>query len=283
MAQKLLVVDLDGTLFVPRRINKLIPKKNLKFLRSFIDSGNRVLFSSSRSYEFSKKLQEELDRPCSFICCNGSQVINDNGELYQDINFDNKELQNIIEGIDKKYQPKLLLLVCNDYHMAITDRGRLPKFFQYIYRFANRLQFCRKEKFILGSDIYDKELENGIIYKAMFFFGITKKKRNYSIEVNRYLREEYPEIESVWSGYVDELSPKGVNKATSLNLFSEKEGIKKEDIYVIGNGGNDIPMFKEYYENSFAMTNSPKVVKKYAKKTITRVFKLNKYLLKGEN
>ncbi|MCD8195459.1 MAG: HAD family hydrolase [Coprobacillus sp.] len=283
MTGKLLVVDLDGTLFVPRRIHKLIPKKNLKFLRSFIDEGNKVIFASSRSYQFSKKLQEELDRPCSFICCNGSQVINENGEFYQNISFEREEIKNLLESIDNEYKPKLFLLYCEDHHMVITDKGRLPGLFKFFYKFANRIQFSRKENYVLSNDMYDNELENGIIYKATFFFGVTKKKRNHAIEVNRYIREKYPEIESVWSGLVDEISPKDVNKGTSLKLFSEREGISHDDIYVIGDGGNDIPMFKEYYQNSFAMTKTPSVVKKYAKHTVNRVFNLEKYLLKGEN
>ncbi len=283
MSKKLLVVDLDGTLFIPKRINKLIPKKNLRFLRSFIDEGNRVLFASSRSYEFSKKLQEELDRPCSFICDNGAQVINEEGEFYQNTSFEREEIKTLIEKIDQQYKPKMYLLYCDDEHMVITDKGRLPGIFKFFYRFANRVQFSRKENYVLSNDMYDKELENGIIYKVTFFFGITKKKRNHAIEVNRYIREQYPEIESVWSGLVDELSPKDVNKGTSLKLFSEREGIGHDDIYVIGDGGNDIPMFKEYYQNSFSMRKAPNVVKKYAKNTVKRVFNLEKYLLKGEN
>ena len=47
---KVLAVDLDGTLFYPRKLKRCISLKNVHFLRRWIDEGNRLLVVTSRSH-----------------------------------------------------------------------------------------------------------------------------------------------------------------------------------------------------------------------------------------
>ena len=60
---KLLACDLDGTLFYPRQIGRCIPMRNVRFLRHWIDAGNKVVLITSRSYEYVEKLFKEIKRP----------------------------------------------------------------------------------------------------------------------------------------------------------------------------------------------------------------------------
>ena len=59
---KLLAIDLDGTLFYPKRKRKCICKKNVLFLRKWIDAGNKVVLVTSRSTQFVEKLNDEIKR-----------------------------------------------------------------------------------------------------------------------------------------------------------------------------------------------------------------------------
>ena len=59
---KLLAIDLDGTLFYPKRATRCICKKNVKFLRKWIDEGNKVVLVTSRSTQFTEKLKDEIKR-----------------------------------------------------------------------------------------------------------------------------------------------------------------------------------------------------------------------------
>ena len=68
-----------------------------------------------------------------------------------------------------------------------------------------------------------------------------------------------------------------------LSIYCDYLNIKKEDVYAVGDSGNDIEMFNRFYENSYCMKHGGKVVRKYAKHTIRRVYDLNKLVLKGEN
>ena len=79
---KLLAIDLDGTLFYPKNIRRCIPKKNVKFLRRWIDEGNKLVLVTSRSTQFTAKLKDEIKRPVDFINCCSSQIIANDKVIY---------------------------------------------------------------------------------------------------------------------------------------------------------------------------------------------------------
>ena len=71
---KVLACDLDGTLFYPRGIKRCISRKNVKFLRKWIDLGNKVVLITSRSYEFVQRLKKEIDRSFDVMTCTSAQI-----------------------------------------------------------------------------------------------------------------------------------------------------------------------------------------------------------------
>ena len=79
---KLLAIDLDGTLFYPKSIRRCICKKNVKFLRRWIDAGNKVVLVTSRSTQFTERLKDEIKRPVDFITCCSSQIIANDKLIY---------------------------------------------------------------------------------------------------------------------------------------------------------------------------------------------------------
>ena len=59
---KILVTDLDGTLFYPKKKLGLIGKENLAFLREWIDSGNKLVLASGRNYKDADKILKKIGR-----------------------------------------------------------------------------------------------------------------------------------------------------------------------------------------------------------------------------
>ena len=88
---KLLACDLDGTLFYPRQINRCISRKNVKFLRKWIDLGNKVVLITSRSLEFVQKLKKEIQREFDVMTCSSAQIMCD-GKMVKDTYMKNEEL-----------------------------------------------------------------------------------------------------------------------------------------------------------------------------------------------
>ena len=103
------------------------------------------------------------------------------------------------------------------------------------------------------------------------------KKR--SAEANKELFREFGhEIEASWSNEFIEISPYGCSKSNGLKFIENYLKINHSDIYVVGDSGNDISMFKEYQEQSFCMSHAPLSVSKYAKHTIKRFENIETYL-----
>ncbi len=278
---KLLACDLDGTLFYPRRWRRCISKRNVWFLRRWIDAGNKVVLITSRSAEFVTRLEKEIQRPFDVMACTSSQIFHD-GKLIKEKYMPNVELEKIFWEIDKRYKPRGYLLAGEGHPCVVYNPGRSSFFFQVIYKLYYFFQFKYREPTEASNEIFLDLMQNGKCFKLMTFFGFGKKKGVLSKEINKELRENFPQIESSWSLIVNELTPKGCNKGEGLDEYCEALNINKDDVYVVGDSGNDIAMFQKYYDHSYCMAHAYPSVKKYAKHAITRVYKLDKLVLKGE-
>ena len=278
---KLLACDLDGTLFYPRQINRCISRKNVKFLRKWIDLGNKVVLITSRSLEFVQKLKKEIQREFDVMTCSSAQIMCD-GKMVKDTYMKNEELKTVLKEIDEKYQPRGFLLTAEGHPCVTYNTKRSNFLFQLSYQLWYFFQFKYREGVEKNNELFNNLLESGKVYKVMTFFGFGKKKGVLSKEINKELRERFPEIESSWSLIVNELTPRGCNKGEGLDEYCRITNTPKENVYVVGDSGNDITMFNKYHEHSYCMAHAYPSVKKYAKHTVSRVYKLDKLVLKGE-
>lgn len=274
---KLLAVDLDGTLFYPKRIKKCIPKKNVLFLRRWIDAGNKVVLVTSRSSQFTGRLKEEIQRPVDFITCCSSQIIANDKIIYENW-MPNEELAQILKKIEINYEPIAFLMTTENHSCIIKYNRKVRGFFMFVYKLWWLSQFVYREPFIGDNNLFQQELKNGKVFKVMNFIGLRKNKAKISKELNKEFREEFPEIESSWTVKVNELTPKGCNKGNGVEKYCELMNINKNDVYVVGDSGNDITMFEKFHEHSYCMKRGHPSVRKYAKHTISRVYKLEKLI-----
>ena len=279
---KLLAIDLDGTLFYPKRIRKCICKKNVLFLRKWIDAGNKVVLVTSRSTQFTEKLKDEIKRPVDFINCCSSQIIA-NDELIYEKPMPNDKLKLILSFIEQTYQPIALLMTSENHPCIVKYNRKVNHVFLNFYRIWRWFQFSYREPYVYDNALFEKELNESKIYKIMVFIGLRKNKIKKSKETNKELREAFTDIESSWTRQVNELTPAGCNKGEGVARYCELMNINHDDVYVIGDSGNDITMFNKFHEHSFCMKRGHPSVRKYAKQIVSRVYKLEDILMRGEN
>lgn len=278
---KLLATDLDGTLFYPKQTKKCISKKNVKFLQEWIDAGNRLVLVSSRSYEFTHKLEEEIKRKFDHINCTSSQIyVND--QLIRDTYMDKNSIKEILKYIDEHAKPLAYLMTTKNYAYVIKQNRPVSKLIFKMYQLWHFFQFKYRESCVISNRIFDEEIENGQCYKIMVFYGFSRSNKKRAKEINKVLREKYPLIESSWTTIVNELTPINCNKGAGLEFYTNYIGVDPKDVYVVGDSGNDITMFNKFYDNSYCMKHSYRSVKKYAKYKISRVHNLRKLVLKGD-
>lgn len=278
---KVLATDLDGTLFYPNKIKTAIPKKNVKFLRNWIDAGNRVVLVTSRCKEFMDNLLKEIDRPVDVLCCTGAQIISD-GKMVRETSVPNEELENILDDLNAKFKPLAYLMTTENYGCLIRNNRITSRFFMGLYSVWRFFQFKRKEPYVYDNKLFEKELNESKIFKVMVFFGLGRNKKKLTKEMNKIFREKYSNVEFSWTMMINEITPYGCNKGESLEYYCHAMGIDKQDVYVVGDSGNDISMFTRFNENSYCMRKAYTSVRKYAKHTLNHVYDLGKMLLKGE-
>ncbi|NLB49066.1 MAG: HAD hydrolase family protein [Erysipelotrichia bacterium] len=90
-------------------------------------------------------------------------------------------------------------------------------------------------------------------------------------------------MESSWTVKVIELTPRGCTKGNGVEKYCQIMNIDHNNVYVVGDSGNDISMFEKFYERSYCMRRGHPSARKYAKHIISRVYKLEKLILKGAN
>ena len=84
-------------------------------------------------------------------------------------------------------------------------------------------------------------------------------------------------FEILWSAEAIEFMNKGVNKAKALKDYIKLMNLEPSEVAVVGDSGNDVPLFEEF-ENSFVMKNAPEEVRKNAKTEIEGVFSLEEHI-----
>jgi len=110
-----------------------------------------------------------------------------------------------------------------------------------------------------------KSIFNEVKFVDLGFFR-TEKSRSITIdEIRKELEKAgIKDVEIYDSKYAVHVLPKGANKANAILKVLEFAGLSVDDIIVIGDGDNDIPMFK-IAKLTAAPANATEGLRKYAK------------------
>ena len=272
---KILATDLDGTLFYPKDKKEMICKENLTFVRDFIEQGNKLVIVTGRSLAYGKQVARRINRNVTLVCYNGAIINEDDVDIY-DFSIPNDVAKEIInQGFESTKIKGAFIMTENGVFVRTRSNNIL---FRRISEIFYESQKVYAEKFNIDPKSYEYELNFGKIHKIMFFFGIMPKSKSNAREYNKILREEYEFMESSWSNNAIEITNRQCSKGNAILKYICIKGISKEDVYVVGDSGNDISMFKEFKENSFCMSHAHRVVKKYSNNIIDKFVDLKKWL-----
>lgn len=273
---KILAIDLDGTLFYPKKRIKMIPKNNLEFLHEFIDSGNKVVLCTGRSVDYIEKVKRKINREIDAIGCNSAFIITNNKLIAEKL-LDNQIISKLVDELEARFQIRCWMMISYDHSLVIA--GNLNIFLKNMYKLIYWSYGTYAERYVISNEVFRNELKHGKVYKLMMFFGLSNKRRQMACEANEYIRKNYAnKIESSWADACVELTAVGVSKSNGLLSYLEYNHISHQDVYVVGDSGNDISMFNSFNEHSFCMKHSSSKVKKFAKYEIKHVADIKKYL-----
>ena len=273
---KVLATDLDGTLFYPKSPISLVNAKNRALLQDFIAQGGRVVLVTSRAEPFLNKVKAKLDLPVDFIGCDGA-FINIDGKNVVEREFDPEMARTLIADIRKAYDPGLILLATKE-HPAIMTRTKVNKVTNFFYFVYEATQGAYREPWIRSDQFFYSQLAKGQVRKIMVLMGITKKKQLEAKGITAHLQEKYPDFEFSWLNQFIDITPKGCSKASGVSFYLDYLGISHDNVVVVGDSGNDVPMFEAFHANSYCMEHAKPAVKECAAYVISRVSDLRSVL-----
>ncbi len=278
-----LAVDLDGTLFYPKRTKTLISSANLQFIRDFIDAGNRVIIVTSRNREFAELTAAKIDRPIDFVCINGAQIVVD-GNVIHDETLTPGRAQEIFDGMKGHGKQPLAWFIDSKRFQNLMYSGETSWFTQLFFKYYYKSQGVYQQSYLADNDIFLSELKKGEIYRLLLYFGLGRRRVDIAKDVNKHVRERYgQDIEASWINTVVEIAPFNCTKAAALEKVIALKHIDRDQVYVVGDSGNDISMFQNFQAHSYAMEHAHDSVKKFARYTIKKVHHLRRILLDNED
>ena len=275
-----IATDLDGTLFYPKKFYRIISTKNRKFLRKFVkEEGKNLILVSGRNIGLLSKVTKAIEHDdVSMIACNGSLIYHKNEIVYEnpisheDVKMLNEYFKTCKEVIGVFY------MINNKGFIVVPNN--VSRFVSFIAKVGIAMQGAYKEKFKYGEKYLNRILDKEDVkfYKIMPIYGFGKKGIKTAREQYDALIEKFGDrFEVMFSSNSVELMKKGVNKAYALKMLLDMLKLKECQTAVIGDSGNDIPMFEEF-ENSFCMEKAPEEVKEKAKNIVKGVYEIEKFL-----
>lgn len=242
---KTIVTDLDGTLLH----NGQLSSKSIEILEKF-QKHHRLVLATGRNMQSVKyiyqKLHMEEHRHGALILLNGLAFYDFYDQEYKQYpSFDYKTEKRIIR-------------ICYLLFFRVTivtskERIRYQCLYDQLYDLLRYLIKHKKPRVIYKQDIPEhiEKIElGGSIFFEFFYFILKHCLKSY--EVVRV------------SQYWIEILPSGINKVNMLEYLVKKYDIAMEDLYVFGDGENDIKML-DYCQNSICPKNALKLPKMHAR------------------
>ena len=218
---KLVVTDIDGTIYTPETGIKQETKDCIKNLK---ENGIHVAIATGRTFGSAKWVADDIGIKCPLICYQGGLVNSYEGEILEAKYLDETIARKIIkECRDRKIhlnvyvEDKLYVENDNEYiKNYIGDKG----IDYFLVDSFDNLKLDKLNK-ILAIE-YDENFIDNLISE---------------------LQEKYPEIYVVKSfKYFCEIANKEATKGNAIKFLAKKYGITTDEVLAIGDQNNDIEM-----------------------------------------
>lgn len=252
MSIKLIVTDLDGTMFSSDHLT--IPERNTEAFRKAHEMGIKVAVASGRTKVLTDKVVEAMPFLDYLITSNGAATydLNKNEQVSLKL-IDNAQTLEIFKILDAY---SLCYEIYYKGECFISEKGfekydnhNIPEHFLTILR--NHIKVVKSLPELIGKNSIEKI--NVLCLTPEQRIEITEKlKKTGEIYVTSSISQNM------------EMNNINADKGFAIRSLAGDLGIKKENIMCFGDGENDIEMLK-FADFSFAMANASDDVKRKAK------------------
>lgn len=260
---KLLISDLDGTLY-PKNKHQL--QKNFDAVRKWINAGNKFAVATARGLHHLETFENNIGFKVNYIGSNGASVVYDDGTKLIKY-FPSKVYFDLCKYIKDNNINASVATGLND-QWVWSSIDKYPKG-------ESKYDQVWKDVVLLDEDKFDL---NEKIQRIQIF--VPKDDRDKLKEkicnLNLDIRITSSDLDMI------DIGPLNSSKGISILELCDRFNIKPEDVIVIGDSENDIPMF-ELTPNSYCIDTAETFVLNRARYNISSVEELIEQELKKNN
>lgn len=225
MPIKLIVTDLDGTLLNGK---KLVSETNIKAFHAAREHGIDISIATGRMHFAAAFFGKLIGAQVPVISCNGAMIRDAyTDKLISENYIDNEATAAILSFLIENH------VYCSWY----IGTGRFTPHFSW--------------DMFSGYHTIDnfKVTEVGDNYKA-YTKNVTqivlRSNTKLPADIIKYLQEHFAKSIKLQqnTGYTIDVTPPGINKAVGLKCLANYLHIPKDEIFVLGDGDNDVAMLK---------------------------------------
>jgi len=234
--KKYLFFDVDGTLY---NHDKKIPDSTLEALELARKNGHEIAIATGRAPFMIKNILEDLNIH-TYVSLNGQYVVYNKEVIFTD-SISNETLTEIVEFGSARDEPVVFIdetkmVATKGEHEGVTVSLSTLK---YPYPSIDATYYLNKP-----------------VYQTLIFTDDEGEKE---------YRRQFPDIQIIrWHPVACDILPKGGSKARGIQKLQQYVNVPLENIYVFGDGLNDVEMLS-YVPNSIAMGNGHTKAKEAAR------------------
>lgn len=261
---ELIAIDMDGTLLGP---DHTVSERNRQAITAARANGIEVIIATGRGYHEALKPVEDAGLNPSFICLNGAEVRNNQGEIVSGIYLmqnDINDIRRILEENTIDYQ-----VFIGD-HVYTLDPEQQVDIFIQLAEATNQVPDVEdiraaimqsvKEGYVKQVDSFDQLLSDEK-QDVLKIFGASYDREK--LDIAREALKQIPGIAVSSSGAGNiEVTNVNAQKGIALEAYAKIKEIPMENVMAIGDNFNDLSMFKRV-GRSVAMGSAPREIKEF--------------------
>lgn len=242
---KLIVIDIDGTL-----VDSIgeIGDKTLHFVKELKKLNVLCTLSSARSYDFSKPLADQLEIDIPIVTLDGCLIKDRYGNVVFKSVIKDKHVRKSIKLAEDNYGK---IALCGENTIFITPRNVVIREYSKLTPSISLINSYDEADNILQILIYCEDKSSLSIIKNGFGF---LSRQSLNLSITKSPRNDY---------YLLTIKNKRSDKLGSVKKLVKHLGLRKEQVAVIGDWHNDMPLF-EFGAFNIAVKNAIPELKRKA-------------------
>lgn len=263
---KAIVVDMDGTLLDDKNS---ISEKTVSVIKKFQENGGFFAVNTGRSYLSTVPILEKAGIKCDCLCLSGAAIYSEDGRCILNDTMKESEIQAVRE-LEKKYGLFVNYITTDGVYTEASYEMAKAHYIREIHTLAkmkNREvdvdEELKRYQWLLNMVHFESDIESVLENGTLVYKMTVMSMDDEILKTAKETFKEYPSLTAAYTFPTNfEVNASRVDKGLATIEYICYKGLFPEEVMVIGDSENDIPMFKMSFAKKIAMGNATDEIKK---------------------